>query len=102
MYVNIDVLTLFPEQFSGVFEHSIIKRARDKFLAEIKIHNLRDWAADKYKSVDDRPYGGGAGMILRVDIIDKAVEKLKILAKPARLSCWMRGEPGLIRKKRLI
>ncbi|KKU94815.1 MAG: tRNA (guanine-N(1)-)-methyltransferase [Candidatus Amesbacteria bacterium GW2011_GWA1_48_9] len=77
MYVNIDVLTLFPEQFSGVFEHSIIKRARDKFLAEIKIHNLRDWAADKYKSVDDRPYGGGAGMILRVDIIDKAVEKLK-------------------------
>src|SRR3989344_9267775 len=74
MYVNIDVLTLFPEQFSGVFEHSIIKRARDKFLAEIKIHNLRDWAADKYKSVDDRPYGGGAGMILRVDIIKRAIE----------------------------
>jgi len=75
--MRIDILTLFPEQFSGVFKHSIIKRAQDKFLAEIKIHNLRDWATDKYKSVDDKPYGGGAGMILRVDIIDQAITSIK-------------------------
>ena len=77
MDMRIDILTLFPEQFSGVFKHSIIKRAQDKFLAEIKIHNLRDWATDKYKSVDDKPYGGGAGMILRVDIIDQAITSIK-------------------------
>src|SRR3989344_6771509 len=75
--MRIDILTLFPEQFSGVFKHSIIKRAQDKFLAEVKIHNLRDWATDKYKSVDDKPYGGGAGMILRVDIIDQAITSIK-------------------------
>ena len=77
MDMRIDILTLFPEQFSGVFKHSIIKRAQDKFFAEIKIHNLRDWATDKYKSVDDKPYGGGAGMILRVDIIDQAITSIK-------------------------
>ncbi|HBC72818.1 MAG: tRNA (guanine-N(1)-)-methyltransferase [Candidatus Amesbacteria bacterium GW2011_GWB1_47_19] len=76
--MRIDILTLFPEQFEGVFSYSIIKRAQEKGLADIKLHNLRDWATDKYKSVDDRPYGGGAGMILRVDVIDKAIKNIKI------------------------
>lgn len=73
----IDILTLFPEIFSGPFDFSIVKRAKDKSLVEIKIHNLRDWSTDKYKSVDDHPYGGGAGMVLRVDILDKAISSLK-------------------------
>lgn len=76
--MRIDVLTLFPEMFSGPFGSSIVKRAQEKKEIEIKIHNLRDWATDKYKSVDDRPYGGGAGMILKVDIIDKAVQDLRL------------------------
>ena len=59
--------------FVGPFDFSIIKRAQDKQILGIKILDIRDWAADKYKSVDDRPYGGGAGMIMRVDIIDRAV-----------------------------
>ena len=63
--------------FAGPFEHSIVKRAQDKSLVKINIHNLRDWATDKYKSVDDRPYGGGAGMIMRIDIIDKAIASIK-------------------------
>ncbi len=74
--MQVDILTLFPEMFAGPFEHSIVKRAQDKSLVKIKIHNLRDWATDKYKSVDDRPYGGGAGMVMRVDIIDQAIASI--------------------------
>jgi tRNA (guanine37-N1)-methyltransferase len=75
--MRIDVLTLFPEMFEGPFDFSIVNRARENKIVEINIHNLRDWATDKYKSVDDHPYGGGAGMVMRVDIIDAAVSKLK-------------------------
>ena len=75
--MKIDILTLFPEMFKGPFGESIIKRAQEKGFVEIKIHNLRDWAVDKYKSVDDKPYGGGAGMILRIDVIDAAITKLQ-------------------------
>ena len=75
--MKIDILTLFPEMFTGPFDESILRRAQDKLLVEIRIHNLRDWAGHKHKTVDDRPYGGGPGMILRVDIIDKALTSLK-------------------------
>lgn len=74
--MKIDILTLFPEMFTGPFEYSILRRAQDKLLVEVRVHNLRDWATDKYKSVDDRPYGGGAGMIMRIDIIDAAVKAM--------------------------
>lgn len=73
----IDILTLFPEMFVGPFDMSMLKKAKDLGLVKINIHNLRDWAVDKHKSVDDRPYGGGKGMILRVDIIDSAITSLK-------------------------
>jgi tRNA (guanine37-N1)-methyltransferase len=73
----IDILTLFPEMFAGPFDFSILRRAQDKSLVEINIHNLRKWTTDSYKTVDDRPYGGGAGMVMKVDIIDKAVTELK-------------------------
>jgi tRNA (guanine37-N1)-methyltransferase len=73
----IDILTLFPEMFVGPFNQSIVKRAMDKGLVEIRFHNLRDWSTDAYKSVDDRPYGGGVGMIMRVDIIDRALKDIK-------------------------
>ncbi len=75
--MQIDILTLFPEMFAGPFGYSIVKRTQDKSIVKINIHNLRDWATDKYKSVDDRPYGGGAGMVMRVDIIDRAISKVK-------------------------
>lgn len=73
----IDILTLFPEMFVGPFEWSIVKRAKEKQLVEIHIHDLRWWATDKHKTVDDKPYGGGAGMVMKVDIIDSAVTELK-------------------------
>lgn len=75
--MQIDILTLFPKMFEGPFGESILRRAQDKSVVEIKIHDLREFATDSYKSVDDRPYGGGAGMIMRVDIIDRAVASLK-------------------------
>ncbi len=77
--MKIQILTLFPEMFVGPFAASMVKRAVDKKLVEITIHNLRDWTEDKYQAVDDRPYGGGAGMIMRVDIIDRAVKSLRLL-----------------------
>lgn len=75
--MQIEILTLFPKMFQGPFAESILKRAQDKGLVEIKIHDLRKWGLGKRKTVDDRPYGGGAGMILRIDVIDAAISKLK-------------------------
>src|SRR3989344_2291514 len=75
--MKIDILTLFPEMFTGPFDESILRRAQDKLLVEITIHNLRKWAEDKHKTVDDRPYGGGPGMIIRVDVVDRALQELK-------------------------
>lgn len=75
--MKIDILTLFGEMFTGPFDESIIKRAIDEKRVEIAIHNLRNWTEDKRKTVDDRPYGGGAGMVMRVDIVDKAVMALR-------------------------
>jgi len=75
--MKIDILTLFPEMFKGPFDDSIIKRAQEKNLVEINIHNLRNWAKDKHKVVDDRPYGGGAGMVMMIGPIYNALKDLK-------------------------
>ncbi len=75
--MKIDVLTIFPEMFEGPFRESMIKRAQEKKLVEIKIHDLRDWAEDKHKTVDDKPFGGGPGMVIKVEVIDKALKALK-------------------------
>lgn len=75
--MKIDILTLFPKMFQGPFQESLLKRAQEKGLVEIKIHNLRKWAKDKHKTVDDRPYGGGPGMILMPQPVFDAVKSLK-------------------------
>lgn len=72
-----DIVSLFPEMFSGVFDQSIIKRAQNKGLVNINLHNLRDYAVDDRGTVDDRPYGGGVGMVLMVEPIFKALQKIK-------------------------
>ena len=74
--MNISIITLFPQMISSYFDESIVKRAQDKKLVEIEIINLRDFAIDDYGTVDDRPYGGGAGMIIRIDVIYKALESV--------------------------
>lgn len=75
--MKITILTLFPEMFEGFMRESILGRAQKNGLVEIKAVNLRDWGLGKHKSVDDTPYGGGAGMVLRVDVVAKAIEDLK-------------------------
>jgi len=82
--MKIDILTIFPEMFTPLTE-SIIKRAQEKGLVEIKVHNLRDWSTDKHHSVDASPYGGGPGMVMRVDVIDRAVTDLKKNSPKARV-----------------
>jgi tRNA (guanine37-N1)-methyltransferase len=81
--MRIDLLTLFPEMFSVVFGDSILKRAQDRGLVEIVITNIRDYATDKHRSVDDKPYGGGAGMVLMCGPIFAAVEDLRQRGEPA-------------------
>jgi tRNA (guanine37-N1)-methyltransferase len=75
--MKIDILTLFPEMFVSPFNASIIKRAESRDLIEINIHDLRKWGEGERRNVDDRPYGGGPGMLLRVDIIDNALKDLR-------------------------
>lgn len=77
MPIRIDILTLFPEMFAGPLDYSIVRRAKEKGLADIIIHNIRDFAQDKHRTVDDYPYGGGAGMILKPEPIFRAVDTIK-------------------------
>jgi tRNA (guanine37-N1)-methyltransferase len=75
--LRIDILTLFPEAFSGYLQHSIIGRAVEHNYAEIRLHNIRDFSHDKHHTVDDYPYGGGAGMVMKPEPVFEAVESLR-------------------------
>lgn len=75
--MRIDILTIFPEMFEGPFSHSIIKRAKEKGILEIFLHNFRDYAADRHNSVDDYAYGGGAGMVMMAEPIVRCIEELQ-------------------------
>ncbi len=75
--MRIDIITVVPELLQSPFEHSIIKRAKEKGLVEIHLHNLRDYSSNKYRQVDDYQFGGGAGMVLMIEPIDKCITKLK-------------------------
>ncbi len=75
--MKIDILTLFPSMFEGFLNESIIKRAIDKKIVEINIHNIRDYSQDKHKKVDDYPFGGGAGMVLMCEPVFLAIEDVK-------------------------
>lgn len=75
--MKFDVITLFPEMFESVFSKSIISRAREKKLIEINYHQMRQWSWNNYGSVDDKPYGGDVGMLIRVEVIDKALKEIK-------------------------
>src|SRR5215471_12634592 len=74
--MKIDVLTLFPGMFAGPLDESIVKRARKAGLLDLRLHNLRDYAHDRHKTVDDRPFGGGPGMLLKPEPIFEAVERI--------------------------
>jgi tRNA (guanine37-N1)-methyltransferase len=74
--VTFHVLTIFPEFFEGPFAHGVVKRGKDAGLLDIQIHNLRDWTHDRHRTVDDRPFGGAEGMVLKCEPIFSAVESI--------------------------
>ena len=73
----VDLLTLFPEMVEGYFACSMLGRAQQNGLLEIRVHNIRDWATDKHKVTDDRPFGGGAGMVMKPEPVVAAIESLR-------------------------
>ena len=75
--MRIDILTVLPELLEGPLNHSILKRAQNKGLVEIVVHNLRDFSTDKHRRVDDYPFGGSAGMVMQIEPIDRAISQLK-------------------------
>lgn len=75
--MHISVITIFPEIFTAYLDESIMKRARDKGLIRMDVHNLRDFSVDKHRTVDDYPYGGGPGMVMKPEPLSKAIEHIK-------------------------
>lgn len=84
--MRIDLLTIFPGWFEGPLSTSLVATARDRGQVDVRLHDLRDWASDRHRSVDDAPYGGGAGMVMRADVLIDAAEGVWNDVAP--------GEPG--------
>jgi len=89
--MRFDIITLFPKMIESPFAESIISRAMKDGKIQIEAHQLRDWACDKHHTTDDTPYGGGPGMVLKVDVVDRAIESTKNLSVSARPS--LDGKP---------
>jgi tRNA (guanine37-N1)-methyltransferase len=83
--MRFDVLTLFPGIFEGYVGESLLKKAIDAGLVDVKLHDIRQWSRDKHNKVDDRPFGGGPGMILRVEPVVECVEAVQAMATPGHL-----------------
>ncbi len=86
-YMTFHIITIFPKIFDSYFSESIIRRAQKRNLIGIKIHNLRDYTNDKHKTADDTPYGGGAGMILKIEPIYQCVQFIKSKIKNKKSKC---------------
>src|SRR5208283_3979438 len=83
--MRFDVLTLFPEMFPGYLGQSLLKRAIAAGLVEVQLHDIRHWSRDKHHKVDDRPFGGGPGMVLMVEPVVEAVEAVQAAGPPGHL-----------------
>lgn len=92
----IDILTLFPDMFKGVFDESMIKIAQTKGLVRINTHNIRKWTEDRHRTADDKPYGGGPGMVMKVEPVEAGISELRANAKdtnPEVILLTPQGEP---------
>lgn len=87
--MRVDVLTIFPEAFRGPLDVSIVRRAREDGLLELFVHDIREHALDRHRSVDDYPFGGGAGMVMRVDVLDRALEHVRSAAPERGLVVYL-------------
>ena len=106
--MKFDILTLFPEMFEGPFTESIIKRAREAELIDIRLHNIRDYATDKHRVTDDTPFGGGGGMVMKTEPLMAAIEAVHndnspvILMSPQGRVFTQRIAEELVQHERLI
>ena len=91
--MRFDIVTIFPNMFDSVLAETIIKRAQEKRLVEFHLHDIRDHTKDKHRSVDDTPYGGGAGMVMRPDPLVDTVEAIERTGKTLRVLLTPQGEP---------
>jgi len=91
--MKIDILTLFPDMFDSVLGESMLKRARDKGILKVDIRDLRDWTFDNHRSADDKPFGGGPGMVMKVEPIYLALKELGALRAIPRRGRGMTGRP---------
>ena len=83
--MRFDIVTIFPGFFAGFFEHGIVRRAQAEGLVTVNVHDLRDFTHDRHRTVDDRPFGGGEGMVLKPEPLAEALESLGIGAKAERI-----------------
>lgn len=102
--ITFDVITIFPEIFNSYLKESFIKKAQQKQLIKIRLHNLRKWTKDRHKTVDDRPFGGGLGMVLKIEPIFKAIKEIKRISQRTSvlLHPSLRSGKRLSTKKRKI
>ena len=84
--MKVDIVTIFPDFFRGPLDYGILRRAREAGLVEVSIHDLREFTRDKHRTVDDRPFGGGEGMVLKPEPIFECIEKLNVAARNERLA----------------
>src|SRR3546814_14334222 len=96
--MRIDIVTVLPALLESPFSHSILQRARNKGLVEIQVHNLRDYSGNKHKSVDDYPYGGGAGMVLQIVPFARSEERR--VGQECVSTCIARWSPYHKKKKK--
>src|SRR3989344_6101471 len=92
--MRIDILTVFPQMFAGPLDASIVARAKEHGLVEVWVHDHRRWTTDRRKTVDDRPYGGGSGMVMIVEPIDRALHDLKLKVKSEKLKVILLSPQG--------
>ncbi len=112
--IRFDILTIFPGMFSSYLDESMIKRAKARKLLDIRVHDLRAWAQDKHRKVDDRPFGGGVGMLMKIGPIYEALKSLKalktlkkarpyvILLSPRGTRFTQRVAERLVKQKRIV
>src|ERR1700758_1464006 len=86
-----DIVTIFPDFFRGPLDHGITRRAAEMGLVKIEVHDLRQFTRDKHRTVDDRPFGGGEGMVLKPEPIFECLERMQLAPREERLSATVKG-----------
>src|SRR5580692_3400892 len=93
----VDLVTIFPDFFRGPLDYGILRRAREAGLVEVSVHDLREFTRDKHRTVDDRPFGGGEGMVLKPEPIFECIEKLNVAAQAERIAQRVAGPDADLR-----